>query len=98
VTIHPTLGLELQEPILRCGNSPEILPDMLLSHVADGNLVSVAIHDGNAKQFFRQENALGMMAKCPVTKVCYERFRFIEPVVNRKVVLSFAAELPLTAL
>jgi hypothetical protein len=35
---------------------------MLLSHIADGNLVSVTIHDGNAKQLLRQKNSLGMVA------------------------------------
>src|SRR5581483_10691343 len=38
------------------------------------------------------------MAKSPVAEVREEPFRFIEPVVNRKVVLRFAAELPRTAL
>jgi hypothetical protein len=57
VAVHPTLGLDLQEPILRCRNASEIFPDMLFSHIADRNLVPVAIQDGNAKQFLRQENA-----------------------------------------
>jgi hypothetical protein len=35
--------------------------DMLLSHIAHRNLLAVAIHDGDAKQFLRQENTLGMM-------------------------------------
>jgi hypothetical protein len=62
LAVHPTLGRNLQEPVLSRGNSSEIFPDMLLTHIADRNLLSVAIHDGNAKQFLRQENAFGMMA------------------------------------
>jgi hypothetical protein len=62
LAVHPTLGRNLQEPVLSCGNASEIFADMLLTHIADGNLVSVAIHDGNAKQFLREENALGMVA------------------------------------
>ena len=63
LAVHPTLWLDLQQPILGCGNAAKIFPDMLFPYIADGNLVSVAIHDGNAKQFLRQENALSMMAK-----------------------------------
>src|SRR6266478_9106824 len=60
LAVHPTLGLDLEEPILRCRNASEIFPDMLLSHIADGNLLAIAIRDGNTKQFLRQENTLGM--------------------------------------
>ena len=79
-------GLDLQQPILGCGNAAEIFPDMLFSQIADGNLFSVAVHDGNAKQFLRQENALGMMPQGSVTEVRKECFRLIKPVVNRKIV------------
>jgi hypothetical protein len=34
---------------------------MLLSHIADRNLLAIAIHDGNTKQFLRLENTLGMV-------------------------------------
>src|SRR5260370_11368587 len=61
LAVHPTLGLDLQKPVLSCGNASEIFPHMLLSHIADGDLVPLAIHDGDAKQFLREENALRMM-------------------------------------
>src|SRR6202140_1447961 len=71
---------------------------MLFSHIADGNLLSVAIHNGYAKQFLRQENTLGVVAKCPVAEVREERFRFIEPVMNRQIVFCSSAEFPRAAL
>src|SRR3981081_2802805 len=72
LAVHPTLRLDLQEPILWRGNSAQVFFDMLLSHITDGNLVSVAIHNGYAKQFLRQEDTLGVVAKCPVAEVCEE--------------------------
>ncbi len=39
-----------------------------------------------------------MVAKCPVAEVCEERFRFIEPVMNREVVFCSSAEFPRAAL
>jgi hypothetical protein len=68
---------------------------MLFSHVADGNLGSIAIHNGNSKQLLGQENALGVMAKCPVAKVREECFRFVEPIVDREIVFCLSPELPL---
>ena len=59
---------------------------MLLSQIPDRDLLSVAIHDGNAKQFLCQENAFGMMPQGSVTEVRKECLRFIKPVVNWKVV------------
>jgi hypothetical protein len=70
---------------------------MLLSHIAGGNLVSVTIHDGNAKQLLREENALGMMAKGPMTEVPEECLRFIEPVVNWQIVFRSSPEFPRAA-
>src|SRR5882724_1943586 len=98
LTVHPTLRLDLQEPILSCGNATQIFLDVLLPHIADGNLLTIAVHDGHAKQFLQQENALSMMAKCPVAEVCEERFRFIEPVVNWEIVFCSSTELPCAAL
>src|ERR1700676_4815929 len=94
LAVHPTLRLDLQEPVLGCGNACKILSYVLFSHKAHWNLVSGAIHNGHAKQSLRQENALGVVAKRAVTKVGEESFRFIKPVVNRKVVLRPSAKLP----
>jgi hypothetical protein len=56
---------------------------VLFPYIADGNLVAITIHNGSAKQFLQQEDALGMVAKCPVAEVCEERFRFIDYVDKR---------------
>src|SRR5260370_31547871 len=58
--LHPTLRLDLQEPILCRGNSAQVFVDMLLSYIADRNFVAIAIPDGNTKQSLRQQNSLGV--------------------------------------
>jgi hypothetical protein len=97
LTVHPTLCLDLQQPVLSCGNSAQVFPDMLFSYIPDWNFVSVAIHNGNSKQLLGQENALGVMAKCPVAKVREECFRFVEPIVDREIVFCLSPELPVRA-
>jgi hypothetical protein len=82
--VHPTLWLDLQEQILNCGNTAQ---EMLLSYIADWKLGFLAVHNGDAKDLLCQKDALGMMAKRPVTEVRQKRFRSIEPVMNREVVL-----------
>ena len=63
-----------------------------------GTCFSVTIYDGNAKQLLREENALGMVAKGPMTEVSEERLRVIEPVVNCQIVFHLSAKLPCAAL
>ena len=77
LSVHPALWLDLEQPILGCGNAAKIFPDMLFPYRPDWNFVSVAIHNGNSKQLLGQENALRMMAKCPVAKVREQCFRFV---------------------
>src|SRR6266852_3316528 len=98
LTVHPTLWLDLQEPILSGGNAAQIFLDVLFPHIADGNLLAIAVHDGHTKQLLRQENAFGVVAKSSVTEVREEGFRLIKPVVNRKIVLGLSAELLRAAL
>jgi len=94
LSIHPTLWLDLHEPVLCRGNATQIFVDVLFSYVANGNQLPLTIGDGDAKQLFAQENSLSVMPKRSVTDVGKKRFRFIEPVVNRKIILGPAIELP----
>ena len=63
LAVHPTLWLDLQEPILSGGNAAQIFLDVLFPYIADGNLLAIAIHDGHAKQFLQQENAVSIHAE-----------------------------------
>ena len=71
---------------------------MLLSHIANGNLLPFAVHNGNAKQFLFQENAFCVMTQGSMSEVREEGFRFVEPVVNREIVSRSSTELPRAAL
>ena len=46
---------------------------------------------GGAEELFEHEDALGMMAQCPVPIVGDDGFGFVEPVVELDVVLDGAA-------
>ena len=65
---------------------------MLLSQITDGNLFSVAIHDGHAKQLLRQEDALAVMTKGSMAEVRKECLRLIKPVVDGQVVLGLTTK------
>src|SRR5258708_6169385 len=71
---------------------------MLLSYIADRNLLSFTIHDGNAKEFLCQENALGMVTQGSVSEIRKECFRFVKPVMNWEIVFCSSTELPCAAL
>jgi hypothetical protein len=53
LTAHPTLWLDWQQPVLNCGNASKIFPEMLFSHISDGDLLSITAHDGYAEQLDR---------------------------------------------
>jgi len=90
--VHPAFRLDLRKPILCCGNSPQVLPHMLFPNVADWNLDSVIIVDGNTKDAFGEENPFGVMTEGAVAKVGENRLRLVKPMVDREVILGFAAE------
>src|SRR5271165_5142392 len=94
LAVHPSLWGNLQEPILGWRNPTQGFLDVLLSHMAHGNLRSSAVHDGHTKHLLGQKNALGMVAKGSVTEVRKECFRLIKPGVNGEIVLRLSTELP----
>ena len=73
-------------------DATQIFLDVLFPDVPHWDFRPLAVEDGNAKNPFTQENAFRMVAKSPVTEISKERFRFIEPFLNRQVVFGLAAE------
>jgi hypothetical protein len=73
LSVHPSLWLDLEQPILGCGNAAKIFPDMLFSHVAHGDLFSVAVYDGYAKQLLSQKDSLGIHAESKIMPSGYYR-------------------------
>jgi hypothetical protein len=71
---------------------------VLFSDIPDRNLVSVAVCDRHTENRLTQENSLCVVAEGTVAKVGEECFRFIKPLVNGKIVLGLAPELPGAAL
>jgi hypothetical protein len=65
---------------------------MLFPNVADWNLDSVIVVDGNTKDAFGEENPFGVMTEGAVAEVGEKRLRLVKPMVDREVVLGFAAE------
>ena len=62
LAVHPTLGIDSCQPVLGCGDSPEILARMLLSNIADRNLNTVGVADRDAEETLCQKDAFGVMA------------------------------------
>jgi hypothetical protein len=67
---------------------------VLFSDIPDRNLVSFAVRDRHTKNPLAEEYSLGVVAEGTVPKVREERFRLIKPLVNGKIVLGLAPELP----
>src|SRR5579863_2362116 len=56
LSVHPAFWLNFGQPILRGRNAPEIFSYVLLSDVAHGNCLAVAVDDGYAKDAFTKKN------------------------------------------
>jgi hypothetical protein len=65
---------------------------MLFSDVAHRNLFAFAVGDCDTEDALPQEDSLGVVSKSAMPEIRNESFRLIKPVVDRQVVLSFAAE------
>jgi len=66
---HPWLKADLAEPVRGCGNTAEILENVLLADEAHRDLATVAVDDAGAEDFFAEENAFGVVAQRPVPHV-----------------------------
>jgi len=67
---------------------------MLLSDVANRNRSAVKVEQGNTKDAFSQENPFGVVTERTMPEVGEERFGFVEPIMNGKIVFGLAAESP----
>jgi hypothetical protein len=65
---------------------------VLLSDISDGHIFPLAIPNRETKDLFGQENPLGVMAKTPMSNICHDGFRLIEPLVNAQIIVRDAAE------
>ena len=92
--IHPRPRRHLRYPILERWDSPKVFPHMLFANIPNGNSPAVAVHNDVAEEPLGQEDALGMVAQGPMTKVCDLSFRLIEEVVDGLVVFRLAAKPP----
>jgi len=83
---HPWLKADLAEPVRGCGNTAEILENVLLADKADRDLTTVAVDDAGAEDLFTEEDPFGMVPQGSVTHVRKKRLGLVKPVVNRLVI------------
>ena len=58
---HPTLWLNLAQPVSHSGNPAEVFENMLLADEPDWDYAISRVHDGGAEKRLQQEYALGVM-------------------------------------
>jgi hypothetical protein len=90
---HPRLGLNLAEPVLDRGNSPEVFEDVLLADEPDWDYPAGRRGHRGAEEGLQLEDALGMVAQSPVPKVRHVLFAGVEKLVVDQEVARLAAEL-----
>ena len=83
---HPWLKADLAEPVRGCGNTAEILENVLLADKADRDLTTVVVDDAGAEDLFTEEDPFGMVPQGSVTHVRKKRLGLVKPVVNRLVI------------
>src|SRR3546814_7422196 len=64
---------------------------MLLPDKANGNYAPRRDGDRRAEEALEHEDALGVMTQCEVPEIRSDRLGFVEPLVERKIVLRLAA-------
>ena len=90
---HPTLGLNLAEPVSHGRNPPEVFEDMLLADEPDWDYPSGRRGHRGAEEGLQLEDALGMVAQSPVPEVRHVLFAGVEKLVVDQEVARLAAEL-----
>jgi len=58
LAVHPSLRLDLWQPIGRCWDAAQIFLHVLFPYVPDGDLPTLAIGDGYSEHLLRQEESL----------------------------------------
>ena len=90
---HPTLGLNLAQPVSHRGNPAEVFENVLLADEPDWDYTAGQDRDRGAKEGLQHEDALGMMAKGAVPEVGHVALRAIEPFVQPDEIFWFATVL-----
>jgi hypothetical protein len=90
---HPTLGLNLPEPVLNRGNPAEVFKYVLLADEPDWDYPAGRDHDRGAKNIFQHEDARGVMPEGSVPKISHVLLAGVEPLVQVQIIARFAAVL-----
>src|ERR1035437_2391530 len=90
---HPAFRPDGLRPISKLWDEAEVLPDVLLANPPGRDDSAGGERYHGAKNTFGHEDALGVMAKCAMPKVRSDLLRFVEPVVDEKIVINRAAPL-----
>ena len=75
------------------GDSPKILTDMLFRNPSRRDLDALGVGDRMPEDPLRHKASLGVMPQCPMAEVCEHHLAFVEPVVDRLVILRLASPL-----
>ena len=90
---HPTLRLNLPQPVRHRGNPAEVFQYVLLADEPDGDYTAGRERHRGAEDVFQHEDALGMMPEGSMPEVSHVGFGAIEPLVQPEVFMSFATEI-----
>ena len=90
---HPTLGLNLPEPVSHRRNPAEVFQYVLLADESHWDYTASRDRDRGAEDIFQHEDALAVMPEGPMPEVSHVGFGAIEPLVQPEVFMSFAAVL-----
>jgi hypothetical protein len=71
----------------------QILAHVLFTDIAGRDDLTIAILDCDSEEPLREENPIGVMAQTSVSNARNQGFRFIEPLMDAKIVLWRTAEL-----
>ena len=88
---HPTLGLNLAQPVSHRGNPAEVFENVLLADEPDWDYT--AGQDRDAKDTFQHVDALGMVPEGPVPEVSHVGLTGVEPFVVLQILVRLVAGL-----
>ena len=90
---HPTLGLNLSQPVLNRGYPAKVFQYVLLANEPDGDYPAGRDRHRGAEHLLQHEDALAMMPQGPVPEVSHVGLGTVEPFMELLVLIWLAAEL-----
>ena len=90
---HPSLGLNLPQPVSHRGNPAEVFKYVLLANEPDWDYTASRDRDRGAEDIFQHEDALRMMPQGPVPEVSHVGLGTVEPFMKLQVLIWLAAVL-----